>query len=140
MRVRLSGPLFDGSAERAAQRGTEAVRAKLAEEGGRLAAATLEASIRHHGTGRAVASVTSTDRSRAYQTGHYTMPVVVGEDETVVTTDLATYGPWLEGTGSRNHTTRFKGYSSFRRAGQALDRAAKDIAGEALQPYIREMQ
>lgn len=31
------------------------------------------------------------------------------------------YGPWLEGTGSRNATTRFKGYASFRRAAQQLE-------------------
>lgn len=28
------------------------------------------------------------------------------------------YGPWLEGTSSRNRTTRFRGYSSLRRARQ----------------------
>lgn len=31
------------------------------------------------------------------------------------------YGPWLEGVGSRNATTRFKGYHAFRRAAQALE-------------------
>lgn len=30
------------------------------------------------------------------------------------------YGPWLEGVGSRNNTTRFKGYHAFRMASQAL--------------------
>lgn len=34
----------------------------------------------------------------------------------------AIYGPWLEGTGSRNQTTRFKGYSSFRKTAQWLDK------------------
>jgi hypothetical protein len=32
------------------------------------------------------------------------------------------YGPWLEGTGSRNQTTRFKGYASFRRVRDWLER------------------
>src|SRR5688500_15489716 len=32
------------------------------------------------------------------------------------------YGPWLEGIGSRNNTTRFKGYHAFRKAADALDR------------------
>lgn len=31
------------------------------------------------------------------------------------------YGPWLEGTSSRNITTRFKGYASYRRAAQQLE-------------------
>jgi hypothetical protein len=139
MTTRCSGPLFDGSAERAAKRATEAVRHRLADEGEKLAEATLAASIRHHGTGRALRSITQTDRTTAYQTGKYTMPVIVMPNETVVTTDLATYGPWLEGSGSRNLTTRFKGYHSFRRAGQALDGMAEGLAQEAIRPFIEEM-
>ncbi len=38
------------------------------------------------------------------------------------------YGPWLEGTGSRNETTRFKGYSTFRRAEQWLQDEQVPIA------------
>ena len=37
------------------------------------------------------------------------------------------YGPWLEGVGSRNSVTRFKGYHAFRNAAQALDRHIDDI-------------
>lgn len=37
------------------------------------------------------------------------------------------YGPWLEGVGSRNNTTRFKGYHAFRLAAQALDRRIVSI-------------
>src|SRR3990172_8731549 len=29
------------------------------------------------------------------------------------------YGPWLEGVGSRNNTTRFRGYHAFRKAATA---------------------
>jgi hypothetical protein len=139
-RVKCSGPIFDGTAERACNRGVDAIRAKLAEEGARLAAATLAASIRRERTGHAVRSVTTTGKSRIYQTGKYSMPIVVDRDETVVTMDLATYGPWLEGTGSRNLTTRFKGYGSFRRAGQVLDGMAEGIAEDTFGPYVREMQ
>ena len=32
------------------------------------------------------------------------------------------YGPWLEGVGSRNNTTRFKGYHAFRNAAAELQR------------------
>ncbi len=31
------------------------------------------------------------------------------------------YGPWLEGVSSRNQSTRFKGYSMFRKARQQLE-------------------
>jgi hypothetical protein len=37
------------------------------------------------------------------------------------------YGPWLEGTSSRNRTTRFRGYASFRRAHQATEAAVPAI-------------
>lgn len=46
------------------------------------------------------------------------------------------YGPWLEGNGSRNATTRFKGYASYRRAAQALERVAGGIAGIAISKKI----
>jgi len=42
-------------------------------------------------------------------------------DTQVVNDRGVIYGPWLEGTGSRNETTRFKGYASFRRAAQQLE-------------------
>jgi len=38
------------------------------------------------------------------------------------------YGPWLEGTGSRNLTTRFKGYRTFRLMTIELNKRAKVIA------------
>lgn len=37
------------------------------------------------------------------------------------------YGPWLEGVGSRNNTTRFKGYHAFRKAASALDRRIDEM-------------
>jgi KDO2-lipid IV(A) lauroyltransferase len=61
---------------------------------------------------------------------------VVSEGETVVTSDLATYGPWLEGTGSRNLTTRFKGYHTFRLVSQQVDEEAGPVA-EAGAPHER---
>lgn len=44
------------------------------------------------------------------------------------------YGPWLEGTSSRNKTTRFKGYKTFRTVKQELDRDSEMLA----QPYVDE--
>lgn len=37
------------------------------------------------------------------------------------------YGPWLEGVGSRNAVTRFKGYRAFRKAASALDRRFEEM-------------
>jgi hypothetical protein len=137
--VTCTGPLFDSTAERAAARACEEIRHRVADMGERLAGSALMANIRRHRTGRAVRSVTQTDVTRVYQTGKYTMLVTADRDETIVTSDLATYGPWLEGTGSRNLTTRFKGYHSFRQAGQVLDGLAQGLAEDTIQPFLREM-
>lgn len=49
------------------------------------------------------------------------------------------YGAWLEGVGSRNKTTRFKGYANWRRVGQALEDKAPKIAAQILSRYIERM-
>lgn len=38
------------------------------------------------------------------------------------------YGPWLEGVSSRNQTTRFKGYATFRHTVGQLERRKDEIA------------
>lgn len=50
------------------------------------------------------------------------------------------YGPWLEGVGSRNRTTRFKGYHAFRKAAIALDQRAGRIGQRVLARFIHRMQ
>jgi hypothetical protein len=141
--VIVSGPLFDGRADAALRRGIEAARDHVAAVGAAYVHTTFAGSIRVE-TGRFQESVTVVKDSKTFSTRGgsrvYTMPVVVDRStETLVTTELATYGPWLEGTGSRNQTTRFKGYHGYRKAAQELDRVAAPLAAEALDPYVREM-
>src|ERR1044072_1753858 len=51
------------------------------------------------------------------------------------------YGPWLEGTGSRNFPkTRFRGYSTYRRMFQRIDRRAGVIADYTMREFIPGMQ
>lgn len=45
-----------------------------------------------------------------------------------ITDNGAIYGPWLEGESSRNESTRFKGYSTFRRVTQWLEEEYMPIA------------
>ncbi len=69
-----------------------------------------------------------------HPTGYYYSRVVNerrGSRDRVVTDNGVIYGPWLEGVGKRNRTTRFKGYANFRRAGQQVEREAPAIAGPA---------
>lgn len=49
------------------------------------------------------------------------------------------YGPWLEGTGSRNRTTRFKGYRSFRIVARQMNTRAVGLAEEVLPPFLERM-
>lgn len=49
------------------------------------------------------------------------------------------YGPWLEGVGSRNKTTRFKGYATYRRMFQQIDRRAGVIANYTIREYLPGM-
>ena len=154
--VKISGPVFDGTASRAMHEGAIAIRHRLAEVGeGKVRAAFSGMIRRNHGV--FLGTVTSTDTSVTYAwsgswtrdsdttpnrlqavSRTYTMPIVVEDPaiETIVTTADAMYGPWLEGTGSRNQSTRFKGYHGFRLAAQELDAEAEGIADAALQPFV----
>ncbi len=46
---------------------------------------------------------------------------------------------WIEGTGSRNRTTRFKGYWTFKRMAVGLRLKVRTIARPIFDRYTREM-
>ena len=58
----------------------------------------------------------------------------------LITDSEVEYGPWLEGVGSRNATTRFKGYHSFRRVGQTLQKDAPAILEQYIKKAIAELK
>ena len=49
------------------------------------------------------------------------------------------YGPWIEGTSSRNKTTRFKGYQMFKRARQKLQRIKGDVVKRQVAKAVRRL-
>jgi hypothetical protein len=53
-----------------------------------------------------------------------------------VTHDNVIYGPWLEGVSSRNASTRFKGYRTFRRAQQELDAKTPTIVEASIKRSV----
>lgn len=59
-------------------------------------------------------------------TGYYRSRVQAERDR--ITDSGVVYGPWLEGVGSRNRTTRFKGYFTFRRTTQQIETQAGPVA------------
>lgn len=54
--------------------------------------------------------------------------------------DKTVYGWWLEGVGSRNRTTRFKGYFTYRRITQELRAKAQTIADGVIRRYMDRMR
>jgi hypothetical protein len=106
--VRQTGPLFSDSAPREViadllDEAEEAVADRLLG----FVQANLKGSLRH-------------------PTGYYQRHVgkVRHGDQWRVTDGGVVYGPWLEGVSRRNARTRFKGYASFRRARQQVQRVA----------------
>lgn len=49
------------------------------------------------------------------------------------------YGPWLAGTGSRNASSRFKGYAHWRRLLQYVNTIAKPTTEKIVQRYLRRL-
>ena len=50
------------------------------------------------------------------------------------------YGPWLEGTSSRNQSTRFKGYGAFRLVGQWLEKQSDEVLEKHIGKAVRRMR
>lgn len=48
------------------------------------------------------------------------------------------YSWWIEGTGSRNRTTRFKGYWTFKRTAIGVRRKVRTIARPIFDRYVKE--
>lgn len=46
------------------------------------------------------------------------------------------YGPWLEGVGTRNKTTRFKGYFALRRAANSVALKSASIAEPIIKAFL----
>lgn len=141
--VETRGPMFDGRADAELDRAVHEIRVKVADDGLKMVRGLLLDSIRDN-RGVYISRTEVIEDSHVFVTRGkrktYTIPVVADRStEDVVTVDLATYGPWIEGTGSRNETTRFKGYHAFRRASQQLELVAERVADDAIKPYIEEM-
>lgn len=117
------GPIFDGRAVTAVHAFEDEVKQQLGQQGLADVHHNLNASIRH-------------------PTPYYETQILTERqgNDVVVHDRGIIYGPWLEGVGSRNRTTRFKGYFSFRRATQTLRGKTPGIAERVLQKYLGRMQ
>ena len=121
--ITVKGPLLDGTAPQIVEAGIEEALRAVAEDGENAVQQRLQSVLRHE-TGKYRSKI-KTDR--------------VSEERWDITDQGYYYGPWLEGTGSRNETTRFKGYGTFRRITQELQERAPAIADVAFSRYIEQL-
>lgn len=118
--VTVSGPVFDGRADIALNHACEDSERQLAILGASMVRTQLGRVIRKPST------------PPFYQNQVEAIPEQPGWkiwDQDVI------YGPWLEGTGSRNRTTRFKGYFTFRLIAAKLDAMANRICDRIITSY-----
>lgn len=121
--MELSGPLFNGAADRAAADLCDTAEQEVAGEGERLVRARLGQVLKR-------------------PNGFYESRISDEPDGSgwKVTDNAVIYGHWLEGTGSRNAPkTRFKGYATFRIVTQTLTGRAADIAERVSRPFLARM-
>ena len=132
--VTISGPMFSRGG-RIVHAAAQGVISDLVEEG----TERLDQMLRPRPAG-VYLSVQEARKGKA-STGHYRRnlhPMVKDlygriDDGNVV------YGPWLEGTGSRNATPRFKGYASFRRTAQFMQKQVPAIMQRRIAQAVQEL-
>lgn len=121
--VKTTGPIFDGRASAAGKELAKAVTEAVAAFALEAVQRNLDASIRrptpYYETQINIATTALTERRV--------------NDRGVV------YGPWLEGTSSRNQSTRFKGYASFRKAHTATVSAVDSIISGPVRVAVAKM-
>ena len=117
-----SGPLFDGRAENAIEDALNAVEQQTAEYGANLIRTRMNQTFR-------------------VQTPYYRLQNKARVDGAhwKISDAGVIYGPWLEGVGSRNATTRFKGYANYRRSVQQIQRYMDQQAASVVAARLRSV-
>ena len=119
-----SGPWASGRAGRALHDYSDDVEYQVAREGERMVHQRLRQVLRHP-TGYYQSKI-SVDRTSG---GRYMV-----HDQRMI------YGPWLEGTGSRNSpVTRFPGYWHWKRTKALVAARGPQIAENAVRRHLPEM-
>jgi len=121
--VKATGPLYDGRAQKAVKAFLLAATGAVAGEGVNLVRASGRSDYKH-------------------PTGYYESHVITDlaqPDSTTVWDSDVIYGPWLEGLSSRNQSTKFKGYATFRKMTPVLAKRAGPIAYRILDRFVSRM-
>lgn len=126
--VRARGPLCDGRAERAAQDAVEDIVSEISREGQNRLVGKMALTFRHP--------------TPYYWTQVWTRrmtPTLAIVNDARSGTPMI-YGPWLEGTGSRNKISRFKGYWIWRSVRQFLQGEAEGFGRRILATHLPRMR
>jgi hypothetical protein len=137
MTAKISGPVFDGQAEAAAESFCVGLDRTLAEEAVARIKAYLPTQYKYLGH----SGGSPRDNPVPKDAGYYEAQIhaeAVGEAY-LVTDTPAVYGPWLEGVSDLNNARRFPGYGAFRQTSQQLDAEAVAIAETELPPHLAAM-
>lgn len=121
--VNAKGPLFDGVAQHELAAAVAAVQKEVASYAEYQWQMNMHDSFQHP-TGRYQSKVNTARRG----------PDLVVSDGYPGSGVL--YGPWLEGVGTRNKTTRFKGYFAQRRAANSVAQKTTVIAEPVVRAFI----
>lgn len=125
-RVSATGPLFDGTGVRALRDAETRMSKKVATAAQRHVQVIGRRNFRYE---------------RAPATHFFENNVEVDRisDGHLVHANQVIYGSWLEGTSSRNQTTRFKGYHLFRKAAQDTEARLGDILSQEELRLVRKL-
>src|ERR1043166_5340805 len=136
--VRVSGPLFNGTAAVAITRYCRLLETAVGDEGVTLIKHRLPSQYKYLGHSGGDAMLTP----RPDNAGFYASQIQAHREltEVVITDGDVIYGPWLEGVGGRNSPVmRFGGYRTFRVVSQELIVTANTIADRVMPILMEEL-
>jgi hypothetical protein len=129
--VNIRGSLFDGSLTRAVARACEESRSEVGDYGVDQVRQRFDRVLRHDAPAYRTGRRTPGTLRAAVQAHYEGDRVTVGNGDVI-------YQWWIEGVGSRNRTTRFKGYFTFRKVTQLVRAEAPNITRRIIGRAVRQ--
>jgi len=120
--TKIKGPLFARNVIRQGVRG--AVNATLEATAERL---SEQLKSKPEGVFLSVAEAKGRHSVGDYRRDVGKTRTMISDYKAMITDGGAVYGPWLEGASSRNQSTRFKGYGTFRKTAQYIQKNLRKL-------------
>ena len=130
--VATQGPLFTGMAATTMQKAVNSGIREIVQKGEQRLAEQLRP--------RPAGVFLSTEQAGP-RTGHYRRSISTEfkNMSAMIHDNNVEYGPWLEGVGSRNETSRFKGYHQYKATGTYLQKISKKIMDAHARHWAKRM-